>query len=278
MKKAFKYFILFIFISILFPMTSKAESVNSECYFDGNITPKYKFMVGDKISPLDFEIDGKLISENETYELETLDFYILGAECDNTITEDINVSIDFVVYVSKNRYYICHVPVSVTYTPFNPKIICQLDGKTFTIDKVHWKSEDGFDTIRYYDELDKRVLNSQGKEVEGVLDLSGKANVPSLGYNTATYRFKPFDERYDALYGEFTVIYERAPYMVVQKDFINIHLPESGYKVYLNGKLQKDHFISKLKPNTKYKIVVKQKKTTVGKDINVWTGTIKTKK
>ena len=278
MKKVFKYFVLFTFISMLFPMTSKAESINSECYFDGSITPKYKFMVGDRISPDDFEIDGKLISGNETYELESLDFYILGAESDNTITEDKNITVDFVVYVSKNRYYICHVPVSITYTPFNPKTISKLDKKTFTIDKIHWKSEDGFDTIMYYDEIDKRVLNTQEKEIEGIIDLSGKANAPSLGYNTVTYRFKPFDERYDVLYGEFTVIYKRAPYMVVQKDFINIHLPESRYKVYLNGKLQKDHFISKLKSNTKYKIVVKQKNTPVGKNVTVWTGTIKTKK
>ncbi len=277
MKKVFKYFVLFTFISMLFPMTYKAESINSECYFDGSITPKHKFMPGDKMSLDDFNIDGKLMVGNETYGLESFDSYIMGEECDNAITEDKNVSIDF-VFVSQNRDFNCRVPVTITYAPFNPKITSQLDGKTFTIDKVHWKSEDGFDTISYLDEIDKRVLNTQGKEIDGALNLSGKANVPSLGYNTVTYRFKPFDERYSVLYGEFTVIYKRAPYMVVQKDFINIHLPESRYKVYLNGKLQKDHFISKLKSNTKYKIVVKQKNTPVGKNVTVWTGTIKTKK
>ena len=142
----------------------------------------------------------------------------------------------------------------------------------------NWKSEDGFDTISYMDELDKRVLNILGREIQGTINFNGKAYAPYRGYNTVKYRFKPIDKRYDDLYGEFTVVYSANPYMVVQKDSINIHLQESIYKVYLNGKLQKDHFIDNLKPNTKYKIVVKQKKTPVGNNITIWSGTVKTKK
>lgn len=278
MKKIIKYIIIFIFITALFPTIAKAENIYNESYFNGSIVQKYKFMPGDILEPDDFIIDGTMITSQSTYDSESLSCYIPEAKYNSPVAEDEEITFEVVVFVKENREYSCRVPVTVNYTPFDPKVNSQLENKTFTIDKIHWKSEDGFDTFTYIDEIDKRVLNTQGKEIKGELRLSGKANAPSLGYNTVTYRFKPHDNRYDVLYGEFTVIYEREPYMVVKQDFINIHLPESKYKVYLNGKLQKDHFIDELKPNTKYKIVVKQKNTKIGKNITVWEGTVRTKK
>lgn len=278
MKKIFKYFITMVFIIALFPMKSNAEAVNYECYFNGSIIPKYKFMPGDILLPEDFEIEGTVITDKKTYGLDSLDFFITNAKNDEPVLVDEDIIIDFIIYVKEDRHYSCHFPVTVTYASFDSKVKSQLENKTFTTEKIHWKSEDGFDTIRYLDEIDKRILNAQGKEIKGTLNLSGKAYALNRGYNTVTYRFKPDDKRYDTLYGEFTVIYKADPYMVVQKDFINIHLQESKYKVYLNGKLQKDHFIGSLKSNTKYKIVVKQKNTPIGKDITIWSGTVRTKK
>lgn len=251
-----------------------AEDINkNEWDFKGTITPKYEFMVGDIAKPDDFEVDGILTDGQEVIES---DNFVVDVSY-VTLKKD-DKTLNIYIESKDNSKKRCTKEVNIIVQEFNSTLIHPLEGEEIKIDKIHWKSEDGFDTINYYDNLNNTVINYYGRPVDGSIVYSGNYYAPKLGYNTIKYRFTPNDERFEQIYGTFTVLYKTKPYMTVGKDYINVSIQISRYNLYINGKKQTDNFIGNLKPNTNYKVVIKQKNTPKGKNVTIWSGTVKTKK
>lgn len=278
MKKFAIIFLIFTMMGIgVIPKYVSAEStVVEEWKFEGTITPKYDFMVDDVINSDDFNISGTLINESKKISLEEVN--IIGVEYIKLNVPEKDKEVKVYLSDKDNSVNPFIAKAKIIVNEYNPSIKHPLDGQLIKTDKQHWKSEDGFDTIMYYDGLDNFVINSYKRPVNGELKYSGNYYAPKLGYNTVTYRFTPEDKEMDVLYGSFIVLYKAKPYMVIGKNTININVKTTTYNILLNGKKQSDHFIDNLKPNTKYKITIQQKTTPKGKNLTVWSGTVTTKK
>lgn len=253
-----------------------AEDINkNEWDFKGTITPKYEFMVGDIVEVKDLEIDGVLTNGQEEIKTSDLLIYIRDTALDKI---DNNKTISVYLSSKNDPRKSCVEEVNIAVNEFNSALIHSLEGKEIEIDKIHWKSEDGFDTINYYDNLNNTVINYYGRPVDGSIVYSGNYYAPKLGYNTIKYRFTPNDERFEQIYGAFTVLYKTKPKINVGKTSFSVSLHKNQYTLYVNGKPQKTMTVTKLKQNTKYKVVIKQKNTPAGKNVTIWSGTVKTKK
>jgi len=246
--------------------------------FKGNVVPKYALMKGDYPTKNDFIIDGVLTNGVITYQPEDL---CLGGVL-LTQSED-NIS-KFITSVSSkdNPKATTQYTGYVEIVPFDKSIVDELNDFIFETDKKSWKSEDGFDTIYYYNEYDLsgKFKTPYGKRISGNLQIKESLLSLKPGYNTFNYKFTPSDTNYgsEAIYGKFYVLYNKNLSFGIARKSIYISLSKNEYTLYVNGKEQKSMKAKSLKPNTKYKVVIKQKNTPKGKNVTIWSGTVKTKK
>lgn len=263
--------IFFIIGSCYFSIMSHAQA--NQPIFIGEIKQKYNFTVGDIPSSDDFIIEGYLEYEGKTYsDLEVV--WIEGA------INDINKTDYSVGVTESNNIVTTNVNINLNVSEFTSKISYMNEGKEITIDKIKWKSKDGFETIFFYEDLMHGVINENGKPVNGEMKFSNNIYNIKVGYNEIEYRFTPFDERYDTLYGKFTVIYNGKPRIYAHTNYIKVNLPKSDYLLFVNGKAKKNLVASKLKDNTTYRVEIKQKIiiNDESKDVTVWSGNVKTRK
>lgn len=245
--------------------------------FKGNVVPKYALMKGDYPTENDFIIDGVLTNGVITYQPEDL---CLGGVI---LTQSENNISKFITSVSSkdNPKATTQYTGYVEIVPFDKTIVDELNESIIEIDKISKKSNDGFDTIYYYNdkELRDKFKNPYGKIIPGELNIKEDPLSLKFGYNTLNYKFTPSSSLYNSepIYGKFYVFYNKVN-ISPKKNAINIGVNIKNYRIFINGKEIKKAYADNLKPNTKYKVVIKQKNTPKGKNVTIWSGTVKTKK
>lgn len=191
-----------------------------------------------------------------------------------------------------NNLYI-NMPISLRKK--NNELIPSIpDNSLFEFKKYSWKEidEDGFTVYKSPNSETKVTFtNNLNEEISCRVQYS-QTNY-GRGYNIVTYRAVPFiksdKEFYKPYNGKFIVFIDVAPKIYSYKDSIRIFIGgqnkegvgEYQYKIN-NGKWttfkNTSQDIKNLKPNTKYKLKVRQIKTKDHPEVLLFNKTVKTKK
>jgi len=273
--------LLLLALSVISNNTFSNAAQTTVWSFNGTITPKYEFMVGEIPMGRDFVANGTLTNGIVTYDAKELTIATFPDKLTQA-SKDKKISVSIFKDVDSNKQIEgCNVDVSIVVNEFNPTLKCDLDGKEFVVDKMYWKSEDGFETHSYIENLQFNTTNVYGRLLRSQVQyLNNNNNNLYLGYNYFKYKVLASDEignKYNPAYGTFTVKYTKTPHIAVGKTSFSISVHKNKYRVLVNGKVQKNVTVKNLKSKTVYDVIIQQIKTKNGCNVEVWSGTIKTK-
>jgi uncharacterized protein YjdB len=172
--------------------------------FNGTITQKQTYMVGDIPSKDDFIIEGTLDVNGKIYNSNELN--IMPNQSKLTVAND-NYPLWVRVSYKNDEEQGVSVQTKIIVKEFNSKLFYKYDNTEFNIDSIYVTSTDGLNEELYFNGKHRIVTNTYGKEIQGEFKTSNNLINPVKGSNTISYIFIPTDSRYDTLKGTFIVNY-----------------------------------------------------------------------
>jgi hypothetical protein len=157
------------------------------------------------------------------------------------------------------------------------KYNCPLQGKIIILDKYVYSLSDYVKKNICNGNLNITTTDENQEIVEGHYEFKYFTKTSLTGYNDVTFTYYSFDTNEPMFTGMFTILIDRDPLISTYIDGISTGLNKKYYKLYINGKLQKECNINGLNPNTKYKVKIYKKATDTRKEYLLYSTTVKTK-
>ena len=199
-------------------------------------------------------------------------------------------------YIDYGDSFYINIPISLRAktNKLTPSII---NDSVIEFKKISWEEvdKDGFITHKnIFSEIDLTFVNNLNEKIFCEVQYSPKYySNPRVGYNTVSYIARPYGtadkEFYGIQNGSFKIFLNKEPEIKITKNYFRVILggqdkksiKEYQYKIN-DGKwvtfTQNSQFIKNLKPNTKYKLKVRQIKTKDHPEVILFNKTIRTKK
>jgi hypothetical protein len=255
--KKIKFIIITFIILFIFISAKKSYAYPCDGVFNGTITPKHDFMVGDCVNNDDFIIEGTIEHNGKTYSIKDANFSLT-----NSIENERTNKVEGCFIIEQPETFATRVFIDVNYIPFSSKLSFNYENIEVSTGKTDFKMSDAV-----------------GRKIDGRFNFSKNYYSPRLGYNYISYTFTPYLSRYETTSGNFILYNSKRPNISVYKDklYINIDNSDNAYKIKVNNKIYDSSWIRNLKPNTKYKITIIQNATEYNKEKMVYSTTVKTK-